>query len=42
MTMGMTKAFKARIKNVETDVPVAPTVEVETPTVTQTPQGAGV
>ena len=42
MKMGITKAVKARIKNVEPDVPVAPPVEVETPTVTQTPQGAGV
>ncbi len=40
--MGMTKAVKERIKNIEPDVPVIPPVEVETPTVTQTPQGAGV
>ena len=42
MKMRIAKAVKARIKNVEPDVPVTPTVEVETPTVTQTPQGAGV
>ncbi len=42
MTMGITKSVETRIKNVEPDVPETPPVEVETPTVTQTPQGAGV
>ena len=50
--MGMTEAVETKNENVETDVPVAPPVEVvavvevvevvETTTVTETPQGAGV
>ena len=47
--MGMTDAVETKNENVETDVPVAPPVEavavvevVETNTVTETPQGAGV
>ena len=37
--MYMSKTADIRTEDVE---PVAPPVEVETPTVTQTPQGAGV
>ncbi len=37
--MGMSKTAEIKTADVE---PVAPPVEVETPTVTQTPQGAGV
>ena len=47
--MRMTEAVETKNENVETDVPVAPPVEVvavvevvETTTVTETPQGAGV
>ena len=47
--MGMTEAVETKNENVETDVPVSPPVEVaavvevvETTTVTETPQGAGV
>tara|TARA_B100000073_G_C23234740_1_gene371606 strand:+ start:288 stop:479 length:192 start_codon:yes stop_codon:yes gene_type:complete len=49
LIMGMTEAVETKNENVETDVPVAPPVEVvavvevvETTTVTETPQGAGV
>ena len=38
-TMYMSKTAEIRTEDVE---PVAPPAEVETPTVTQTPQGAGV